>query len=197
MNGAALDPRAQEVLDVWFGPAGSPEFGTQRKAWWTKKRAFDAMLTERFGALLDEAHAGRLSGWASTPLGALALIVLLDQFSRNCYRNTPRAFAADRMALALAKSMVAAGDDRRMPSAQHRAFAYMPFVHDETPESQREAVRLCAALFDETGEEDYLESALAHAEVIERFGRFPHRNRILGRATLPEETEWLARHGGF
>jgi uncharacterized protein (DUF924 family) len=197
MNMDAFDPRAQEVLNAWFGAPDSPEFGREKKEWFTKKRAFDARLSERFGALLKDAHAGRLAHWASTPAGALALIVVLDQFSRNCYRGTPRAFAGDAMALALAKALVAGGDDMQLPSAQHRNFAYMPFEHDESAESQREAVRLFTALSDESGDGSFLEYALKHAEVIERFGRFPHRNRILGRATRPEEEAWLAKHGGF
>ncbi|WP_244846824.1 DUF924 family protein [Caballeronia sp. SL2Y3] len=191
------DRRAQGVLDFWFGAEGSPEFGTERKEWWRKKRAFDAMLTERFGALLDEAQAGGLEEWEREPLSALALIVVLDQFSRNCYRNTPRAFAGDARALAVAKTLVEQGDDLRMPSACHRAFVYTPFEHDETLASQRESVRLFAKLRDDTGVASFYDSALRHAEVIERFGRFPHRNRILGRKTLPDEEAWLAEHGGF
>ena len=192
-----IDPRAREILDLWFGAPGTPDFGQDRKLWWKKKRSFDALLTERFGALLEEAQAGGLRDWERTPLGTLALIVLLDQFSRNCHRNTPRAFAGDARALALAKALIAKGDDLRLPSAYHRAFAYMPFEHDEAIESQREALRLFGTLSDETGVSSFHESALKHAEVIERFGRFPHRNRILGRATLPEEEAWLAEHGGF
>jgi uncharacterized protein (DUF924 family) len=192
-----MDARAQAVLDLWFGEAGSPEFGADRKLWWKKERAFDAMLTGRFGALLEEAHAGGLREWESTPCGMLALIVLLDQFSRNCFRNTPRAFAGDARALALARRLVESGDDMSLPSAYHRAFAYMPFEHDETPESQRESLRLFGALKDETGVSSFYESALEHAEVIERFGRFPHRNRILGREMLADEEAWLAKHGGF
>lgn len=192
-----MDPRAQAVLDLWFGAPDSPEFGTDRKLWWKKNRAFDSMLTERFGALLDEAQAGGLQEWERTPLGTLALIVLLDQLSRNCFRNTPRAFAGDARALALAKALIEKGDDLRLPGAYHRAFAYMPFEHDETPESQREALRLFGKLKEETGVSSFYESAVEHAEVIGRFGRFPHRNRILGRAFFPDEEAWLAKHGGF
>lgn len=192
-----MDPRAQAVLDLWFGEPGSPEFGQERTLWWKKKRVVDAMLTERFGALLEEAHAGGLREWERTPLGTLALIVLLDQFSRNCYRNTPRAFAGDTRALALARKLVESGDDLSLPGAYHRAFAYMPFEHDETPESQRESLRLFGKLNEETGVSSFYESAVEHADVIERFGRFPHRNRILGREMLPDEEAWLAKHGGF
>jgi uncharacterized protein (DUF924 family) len=188
-----LEPRAQQVLDAWFGAPGSAEFGTERKVWFKKNRAFDAALSGRFGALLEDAQAGKLAHWADTPLGALALIVMLDQFSRNCYRGTPRAFAGDAQALALAKALVASGDDLRMPTPQHRSFVYMPFEHDETLASQRESVRLFTALRDD----DLLKYALRHAEVIERFGRFPHRNRILGRATRSEEDVWLKERGGF
>ncbi|MDR5809465.1 DUF924 domain-containing protein [Caballeronia sp. LZ019] len=193
----SIDPRAQAVLDAWFGAAGSPEFGTERKQWWTKKRAFDAMLVERFGSLLDDAQAGGLQAWERSSPGALALIVLLDQLSRNCHRHTPRAFAGDERALSLAKAMVEKGDDLGLPTAYHRAFAYMPFEHDESMESQRESLRLFEKLKDETGVASFYESAVAHAEVIWRFGRFAHRNRILGRATTPEEAAWLAKHGGF
>ncbi|SAK81106.1 membrane protein [Caballeronia fortuita] len=192
-----MDPRAQAVLDLWFGAPDSPDFGQDRKLWWIKKRAFDAMLAERFGALLDEAQAGGLRDWERTPLGTLALILLLDQLSRNCYRNTPRAFAGDARALELARTLVERGDDLRLPGAYHRAFAYMPFEHDETPESQREALRLFGKLRDETGVSSFYDSALKHADVIERFGRFPHRNRILGRAMSEDEEAWLAKHGGF
>jgi uncharacterized protein (DUF924 family) len=192
-----MDPRAQAVLDLWFGAPGSPEFGTDRKLWWKKKRAFDSMLIERFGALVEEAHTGGLQDWERTPPGTLALIVLLDQLSRNCFRNTPRAFSGDGRALALAKTLVERGDDMRLPSAYHRAFAYMPFEHDESPESQRESLRLFGKLKNETGVSSFYESAVEHAEVIERFGRFPHRNRILGRAMSDDEEAWLAEHGGF
>jgi uncharacterized protein (DUF924 family) len=192
-----LDPRAQDVLDFWFGASGSAEFGADRKIWWKKKRAFDALLTERFGALLDEAQAGGSTDWERTSTGSLALIVLLDQFSRNCYRHTPRAFAGDARALALARRLIESGDDRRLPSAYHRAFAYMPFQHDESIDSQRESLRLFKQLEDETGVTSFYDSAVKHAAVIERFGRYPHRNRILGRVTSAEEAAWLGQHGGF
>lgn len=127
----------------------------------------------------------------------LALIVLFDQFSRNCHRNTPRAFAGDARALSLAHRLVASGDDLRLPGAYHRAFAYMPFEHDESIDSQRESLRLFKQLKDETGVANFYDSAVKHAAMIERFGRYPHRNRVLVRETSVEEAAWLERYGGF
>jgi uncharacterized protein (DUF924 family) len=195
-----LDARAQAVLDAWFGAPDSVEFGHARKAWFKKDATFDAMLHERFGALLEEALEGRLVSWSAAPLGALALIVLLDQFTRNCFRDTPRAFAGDREALKLARTLVDTREELTLPAIHHRAFVYMPFEHDETLASQHESVRLHQKLFDETGDkdiEDRLKYAHSHAEVIERFGRFPHRNVILGREPTAEERAWLRRKGGF
>jgi uncharacterized protein (DUF924 family) len=198
-----LDARAQSVLDEWFGAAGSAEFGHARRVWFKKNAAFDAMLLARFGSMLEAALAGTLASWAQTPEGALALILLLDQFTRNCFRGSPRAFAGDAQALELARTMVAQGDDLELPTPYHRVFAYMPFEHDETLDSQREAVRLFQRLSDEAGQADaqelaaQLKYAHKHAEVIERFGRYPHRNEILGRETSAEERAWLEKKGGF
>jgi uncharacterized protein (DUF924 family) len=195
-----LDARAQAVLDTWFGAPDSAEFGHARKVWFKKDVTFDDLLNERFGALLEEALEGRLTSWAATPPGTLALIVLLDQFTRNCFRGTPRAFAGDDEALKLARTLVDTRDELTLPTIHHRVFVTMPFEHDEALESQREAVRLLQALFDETGDkdvEDFLDYALRHAEVIERFGRFPHRNVVLGRETTAEERTWLKQKGGF
>jgi uncharacterized protein (DUF924 family) len=195
-----LDARAQAVLDTWFGAPDSAEFGHARKVWFKKDVTFDALLNERFGALLEEALEGRLTSWAATPPGTLALIVLLDQFTRNCFRGTPRAFAGDDEALKLARALVDTRDELTLPTIHHRVFVTMPFEHDEALASQREAVRLLQALFDETGDkdvEDFLDYALRHAEVIARFGRFPHRNVVLGRETTAEERTWLKQKGGF
>ncbi|MBN3792446.1 DUF924 family protein [Burkholderia sp. Ac-20353] len=191
----ALDPRAGEVLDFWFGTPGSAEFGVARKMWFNGGAALDTVLRERYGALLDAACDGACDHWAASPLGTLALIVVLDQFSRNIHRGTPRAFAADPKALELARRLVAAGRDAGLPSGHHRAFAYLPFEHDESPDSQREAVRLCDGIREEAGCAGYHDFALRHAAVIERFGRFPHRNAILGRASTDEEAAFLREPG--
>ena len=196
----ALDHRAQEVLDAWFGTPGSPEFGHARRQWFKKNAAFDNALHERFGALLDLALRGELASWSATPSGTLALIVMLDQFTRNCFRGTPRAFSGDATALKLARELIDSGEERRLPTVYHRMFVAMPFEHDEAIESQREAVRLYQILFDETREDDIesgLKYAIRHAEVIEKFGRFPHRNVILGRESTAEELEWLKKNRGF
>jgi len=190
-----LDPRAREVLDFWFGAPGSEAFGRERKMWFRKRAAFDAQLRERFGALLDAASAGELDAWCATPEGALALVILLDQFSRNCHRGTARAFAADDKALAIARAMVASGADLRLPTLQHRSFVYLPFEHAESAQAQRESLRLFGELAKEPEGQGYYDYAVRHAKVIERFGRFPHRNAQLGRASTDEETAFLRERG--
>lgn len=208
---AALDPDARAVLDCWFGAPGSAELGQERKVWFRRDPAFDAMLRERFGALIEAANAAenpadstaastscgnaRFDHWQTSPLGALALIIVLDQFSRNCHRNTPRAFAADQNALRVAQRLIAAGGDRLLPSAHHRAFAYLPFEHDETLASQRESLRLFRQLEAEPGGKSYYRFAQRHARVIERFGRFPHRNAVLGRESSADEIAFLRTPG--
>lgn len=182
-----------DVLEFWFGAPGSVEHGSLRKCWFEKDPAFDAEIRRRFLALVDEAAAGRLDGWADRPEGLLALIVLLDQFPRNLFRDAPRAFATDAQALALAQQALAQGVDAQlMPVA--RAFIYLPFEHSEDLAMQDRAVALFSALA-QHGEAfaAYLDYAERHRDVIRRFGRFPHRNAILGRTSTPEEIAFLAR----
>jgi uncharacterized protein (DUF924 family) len=188
---AALDQRARDVLDCWFGSPGSATYGHDRKIWFRRKTAFDTMLRERFGVLLDPAQRGELDGWADTPLGALALVIVLDQFSRNCHRGSADAFAFDAHALKIARQMVASGADQQLPDQFHRAFAYMPFEHDESMDSQREALRLFKPFEAQPACASYYRSAVQHAAIIERFGRFPHRNALLGRVSTEEEWAFL------
>ena len=198
VDGGAALPEAEEaraVLDCWFGAPNTPTFGQARKLWFSRDQAFDAMLLERFGALIDAAREGSLDSWTETPLGALALVIVLDQFSRNCHRNTPRAFAADHQALRIAQQMIASGADLLLPTAHHRAFAYLPFEHDETLASQHESLRLFKQLKAEPEGASYYASAVRHARIIERFGRFPHRNVLLGRQSTAEETAFLTKSG--
>ncbi|WP_051390761.1 DUF924 family protein [Paraburkholderia mimosarum] len=190
-----MNPGPRAVLDFWFGAPGTEAFGRERKMWFRKRAVFDAQLRERFGALVDAAHAGELDAWCATPEGALALVIVLDQFSRNCHRGTPRAFVADEKALAIARAMVASGADLRLPTLQHSAFAYLPFEHAESIEAQRESLRLFGELAKDPEGRGYYDYAVQHAKVIERFGRFPHRNAQLGRASTDEETAFLRERG--
>lgn len=192
---AALDPQARAVLDCWFGAPDSPDFGEPRKLWFTADDSFDASLRERFGTLINAARESQLGSWAATPLGALSLVIVLDQFSRNCHRDTATAFAADRKALAIAQQMVASGADGLLPGVHHRAFAYLPFEHDESLASQHESLRLFKALAAEPGGASYYPFAVRHAKIIERFGRFPHRNAVLGRESTADEIAFLREPG--
>lgn len=186
---------AQAVLDFWFGAPGTPQHGQARPEWFVKSEAFDADIRRRFAAWVDEACAGGLPGWMDAPASALARILLLDQFTRNIHRGTPRAFAGDALALDAARTLVAQGLDEVLPPRQ-RAFVYLPFEHAEDLEAQDEAVRLFTRLASrEPGFETMLDYAMRHREVIARFGRFPHRNAIVGRPSTAEEAAFLEQPG--
>ena len=190
-----IDSPAQAVLDFWFGAADDPQHLLPRKQWFVKDEAFDASIRERFGALIESAIGGGCAHWAATPIGAVAQIVVLDQFTRNAWRGNPRAFAGDAIALAAAQALVADGHDRTLPGVQ-RQFVYLPFEHAEDLVVQRESVRLFAQLErDEPAVGEPLIWAQRHHDVIERFGRFPHRNAALGRASTPEEIAFLQQPG--
>ena len=189
---------ARDVLDFWFGALDSAEYGSARKAWFTKDDGFDDRIRTRFGTLIERALRGELEAWAAAPETALAQILLLDQFTRNAYRGTPRAFAGDARALAAASRMVGARHDEALPPFM-RGFVYLPFEHAESLAMQDEAVRLFRRLCDESpGQSSMLDYAHRHRAVIERFGRFPHRNAILGRQSTAEEIAYLEQPGsGF
>ena len=182
------------ILDFWFGAPASGERGHSRAIWFKKDATFDAALRTRFGAVHAEAAAGRVSAWEGAPEPALALIIVLDQFSRNLFRGAPASFACDEAALGLATCMVAKGWDGALLPVM-RSFVYLPFEHSENPISQDEAVRLFALLAREPGMADPLVWAEKHRDIIRRFGRFPHRNAILGRVSTPEEIEFLKQPG--
>lgn len=186
---------AQSVLDFWFGAAGNPEHGQTRTAWFAKDDAFDAEVRERFGATIEQALRGELAAWAEAPEPALAQILLLDQLTRNAFRGTPRAFAGDARALAAASRMVGERSDEALPSFM-RPFVYLPFEHAEGLAMQDEAVRLFTRLLaEDPGQQTVLDYAHKHRAVIERFGRFPHRNAILGRQSTAEEIDFLQQPG--
>lgn len=189
-------PDALAVLAFWFDPVN-------RDKWFAVDRSFDAQIREQFGDQVDAAAAGRLDDGSTTPSGWLALLIVLDQFPRNLYRNEPRAWMQDLRAQQLALSGIEEGFDRQLPPIQ-RVFAYMPLEHAEDKRLQQRSVRLFEALCDAVPAHeherfvDFLNYARRHASVIERFGRFPHRNAVLGRTDTPEECVYLAEPGaGF
>lgn len=175
--------QAQEVLGFWFG-----ELDNKRR--FAKDAALDALMRERFGPHLQAAARGELWHWRGEAPGRLAEIIVLDQFSRNIHRDTPLAFAFDAQALTLAQELVAQGLDAALPPAQ-RAFAYLPYMHSESPAVHA----LALPLFSQPGLEDNLRFLHAHTAIIERFGRYPHRNAILGRASTPQELAFLQQPG--
>ena len=192
--------RPQEVLDFWFLPPGAEGHGKPRVEWFKKDERFDAAIAERFGAVIEQAVAGGLREWdREGAQGALARILVLDQFTRNAYRGTSASFDGDALALAAATELVDSGAHLSLTPLQ-RSFAYMPFEHAEDAGMQEKAVTLFAALAadDPKDFDSMLDYAHRHRGVIARFGRFPHRNAILGRASTPEEIEYLSQPGsGF
>ena len=194
---------AERVLEFWFGACGADGSldPAKQKMWFGDGRKYDAEIRERFGLLHERASRGELdSEWSGSPQGAMALIVVLDQFSRHIHRDTARAFAQDAAAQKIAVAGVEAEVDRKLIPAQ-RTFFYLPFEHAEDIELQRLGVRCFDGLARMVGEarrreyESFLDYAQRHRDIIERFGRFPHRNKILGRASTPEEIRFLKQPG--
>jgi len=177
-------PAPQDIIDFWFSERA-------RKKWWKKDEGFDQEIRERFAAVHRSAAAGKLKHWRGTPEGKLAEIIVLDQFSRNMFRQSPEAFAQDGRARALARSAVSQGADRELPVEQ-RAFLYMPLMHSESMDDHEQAVKLFAS---DPGLAGNLEFEISHKAIIERFGRYPHRNAILGRESSSEELAFLRLPG--
>lgn len=174
---------SQTVLDFWFHE-------TKPAQWWTVDPAFDALIRIRFGALHAQARRCELFAWRATPEGRLAEVIVLDQFARNLHRGTPDAFSADPLALALAQEAVAAGADLALP-AERRAFLYMPYMHSESAAIHAVAEPLMKA----RAPAHTHDFELKHKSIVDRFGRYPHRNAILGRASTAEEAEFLKQPG--
>ena len=190
-----LQARATAMRDFWFGPAASPEFGRWRQIWFERDEAFDQRCAH-FRDDYERAARGEYDALAGTPAGAVALVVLLDQFPRNLFRGTARAFGTDPQACAIAARAVDAGMDL-LVSPVERMFLYLPFEHSESLEDQRRSVDLFESLpvtpdFPAAKRDHTIDYAHRHKVIIERFGRFPHRNAALGRASTPEEIEFLA-----
>jgi uncharacterized protein (DUF924 family) len=192
----------EAVLDFWFGAPGSAAkvAARQRPLWFAKSAANDQIVTERFAETLVAASAGRLDHWASTPRGRLALIVVLDQFPHHVHRGHGQSFAYDARSLALALNMIEHGEDARVTPIE-RVFVYLPLEHAESIEMQDRSVALYEKLVNEAAAderqlfEDFLDYARKHRDVVARFGRFPHRNELLGRPSTLEEIEFLKQPG--
>ncbi len=192
----------ESVLDFWFGAPGSAAevAGRQRTLWFGKSPANDQAVIDRFAATLTAATAGRLDHWAHTPRGRLALVIVLDQFPYHIHRDRPQAFATDPQALALSLATLAADEDRQLAPIE-RVFLYLPLEHAESIELQARSVSLYEKLAHEVAADEralfdgFLDYARRHRDVVARFGRFPHRNAILARASTPDEVEFLKQPG--
>ena len=178
---------AQRVRDFWFGPEGSDVFGSARPEWFKKDPVFDDAIRAEFGSDVDAALVGDLDALGDdNAQDCLALLILLDQFPRNLFRGQARAFAGDERALMLANWAIDIGFDTQVPSFQ-QFFFYLPFEHSEVLADQQRCIQLVTAM----GDDELLKYAIAHHAIIAEFGRFPHRNEALGRASAAEEIEFL------
>ncbi len=182
------------ILDFWFGRENEPGYGEFRNVWFQKDEDFDREVQTRFHEDYERAANGELDGWRDEARSALALVILLDQFPRNMFRGDGRTHATDAKALETAEYAIDRALDRELPAFQ-RMFLYMPFMHSEDVETQRRSVELFERLAAEDGAPDLTSYAVGHRDIVERFGRFPHRNAILGRETTPEEAEFLTQPG--
>jgi len=187
---APLPVRAQAFLDFWFGAPDDPLRFHHRQLWFRGTPEFDAAVRAGFAADHEAAVAGALAAWEAEPFSALALVMLLDQVPRNIFRSTPRAFASDALALAAANRAMERGFDRAVPAAW-RMFFYLPFEHSEVLADQQRGLDLLLALPPAPGRPGDGHMTRLHLEIIERFGRFPHRNAILGRTSTEEEMAFL------
>ena len=196
MSAEPLPERSQALIDFWFGPPGDGERETHRQIWFRSTPEHDATLRERFLADYELAAAGALASWEAAPGSALALVLLLDQIPRNIFRATPRAYAADALAREVADHAMARGFDAEFPPVW-RKFFFMPLHHSESLADQRRSIALFDRIREDHDPGDREERGglrrygLPYVEVIQRFGRFPHRNAILGRISTPDEIAFM------
>ena len=172
----------KKVLTFWFQTLTPSD-------WFTKSDDLDRRITEQFEALYYQIVAGETSHWRDSPSGRLAEIIVLDQFTRNMFRGTPKSFSADGQALMLAQEAVRVGDDQKLDPVE-RGFLYMPYMHSESPLVHEKALELFRDLSN-------LNFEIKHKAIIDQFGRYPHRNEVLGRSSTPQEIEWMKTHPGF
>lgn len=178
-----METTDQDILHFWF-----EEINPQ--LWFAKDENFDELIRQRFQATFHAAMSGQTSSWRQTPEGRLAEILVLDQFPRNMFRGKPESFSGDPFALKLAQEAVAVGADFKIPT-ERRGFVYMPYMHSEDPLAHEAALHL----FSQKGLENNLKFEILHKKIIDRFGRYPHRNAVLGRPSTPEEIEFLKEPG--
>lgn len=179
------DEIINKILTFWFKE-------TTPKQKYNKDKDFDSLIKKEFEEIYWLVMAGKTEAWRSTPEGRLAEIIVLDQFARNMFRNDKRSFTGDALALSLAREAISVGDEIKLPDEQ-KQFFYMPFMHSESREVHAEALKL----FKERSNADGLKYEIMHKEIIDRFGRYPHRNEVMGRESTPEELEFLKEHVGF
>ena len=194
MSQQDLPARAEAMLTFWFGADPQTDYPQQRKLWFGKNPAFDMDVRNRFLGDYQAAAAGALEDWKQSEKSCLALILLLDQFPRNMFRDTPQAFATDAKALSTAKHAVASRFDRALQPVE-RMFIYLPFEHSENLHDQKRSLALFRSLTSAPELAGVVDYAQKHFDIIARFGRFPHRNRILGRESTPEELAFLEQPG--
>ena len=184
----------EKVLDFWFGRKNKTQF---RWVWFKKSKATDKKIKKRFEKILHAAKAGKLSSWEKTPEGTLALLIVLDQFSRNIYRGNKKSFESDKQSLAIARRGLAKGYDKKMSSVE-RMFFYLPLTHCENPKVQNQSVALFKKIRHTKQGKGPYKYAVLHKQVIDTYGRFPHRNKIVGRKSNKKELEYLSKPGaGF
>ncbi len=176
----------QKILDFWFLPEDHPDHGQKRVEWFKKDSDFDTEIIQRFQTVFEKAVNGDYLFWTDSPPGCLALILLFDQFSRNMFRGDPKSFIADAKAREIARHMISTGYFDLLPSVK-KSFVLMPFEHSEDLDDQE----FCVKMFKDFGDETDIDYALQHYEIIKKFGRFPHRNDVLGRNSTEEETAFL------
>jgi len=199
----AFNPRQKEILEFWFGKTAEEQSTARNELWFTDSKKYDGEIKERFGRDVEEALKGGYKGWEGQAEGTLSLLLLLDQFTRQIYRGTPQAFSGDPQALRLCLQGLDASQDAALPFLQ-RVFFYMPLMHSEDPLVQERSVQAFTALKDQALAQDHpllptlqynVKFAHDHKNIVDRFGRFPHRNQILGRESTEEEKEFLTLPG--